>query len=75
MSDTPTLLAQAQQHMAESLAQLPAHKRGAIVGVATTEGARIAVVTKIGQDWQLEGFVSKPWSGDVSAGVTVIGSW
>lgn len=75
MSDTPTLLAQAQQRMAESLAQLPEGKRGAIVGVATTEGARIAVVTKIGQDWALEGFVSKPYEGKVEAGCSVLHTW
>ena len=40
---TPTLLAQAQQKLAESLAQLPEGKRGALVAVVTTEGIKAAI--------------------------------
>ena len=73
---TPTLLAQAQQKLAESLAQLPEGKRWALVAVATTEGIKAAIVARVNQDWQIEAFAQKPWTGGaIEAGATLLYSW
>ena len=73
---TPTILAQAQQRLAESLAQLPEGRRGAIAAVATTEGIKAAIVAKVNEDWQIEAFASKPWpGGEIEAGAAILWSW
>ena len=57
-------------------AEIPEGKRGAIVGVASTDGGvTIAAAAKLGDDWKLAGDVGRRWDGVVSGRVYVIGSW
>ena len=75
MSDTPTILAQAQAALDKSLAQLPEGKRGALAAVVTTDGARVAFVERINSVWSVAMYAAKPWDGPLEAGAVVLGSW
>lgn len=64
-----------EQAVTAALKTVPGDKRGALLAVATTEGARAVVAAKLGEDWKLAGWVGKDWQGPVEAGVAVMGTW
>jgi hypothetical protein len=72
---TPTILAQAQRALADSLAVLPPDRRGALAAVVTTEGARVAFVEKLNDTWAVSAYAAKPWDGPLEAGATILGTW
>jgi hypothetical protein len=51
---------------------LPADRRGAVVAVATNDGVKAAIVARVGDDWQVQGWVEKPWEGSFTYGATVL---
>lgn len=72
---TPTILAQAQKALADSLATLPPDRHGALVAVVTTEGARLAFVDKLNDTWAVSFYASKEWDGPLEAGATILATW
>lgn len=53
---------------------LPPGKRGAVIGMLTTDGVKGIVAVKVGEHWQMGGEVEL--HGDkVSGGASVIASW
>lgn len=71
----PSILADAQKRLTESLAFVPPERRGAVVVAATTEGIKAAVVLRADQGfntWKVETWVEKEWKGGVDYGATVV---
>jgi len=61
----------------DALKAVPPEKKGALLAVATTEGVRAVVAAKLDDDgdWKMAGWVGKDWTGPVSGGIAVMGSW
>ena len=75
---TPTILAQAQQRLAESLHAMPPHKNFAVaITVEEQDGqpkGRLAIGGRTDdQTWQWEAFAD--YDGDLSAGGTILVAW
>jgi hypothetical protein len=59
----------------QAVAQLPADKRGALVGVATEQGVNAAIVAKLDHGWTVQSWIGKAWGGAVQGGAQVMKAW
>ena len=64
-----------QANVASALAALPAGKKGAVLAVGNLDGARLAVVARLGEDWSVVLVAEKPWKGGLAAEAAVQFSW
>lgn len=64
-----------RQSIADSFKAIPEGKRGALLVIADTNGARAMVAANINGNWKVAAEAAKPWHGPVTATVSVIGSW
>ncbi len=53
---------------------LPADKRGALVVLATTDGVRAVLASKVNDHWDVAA-EAEYTGGEVAAGISVIASW
>lgn len=69
----------ADQHLQDSvdraLADLPKGKQGAVVAFANLEGAKLAVVARLGERWSVAGVLEQPWHGPLAAEAAAVFSW
>lgn len=63
------------KHVTDAVKTLPTGTRGALVGVATTAGVNLAVVSKVGTRTEVVGWVGKSWGEPISGGAAVRVSW
>lgn len=61
--------------LAETLAFVPDGKRGALVAVATEDGAQLMLAAKLGSHWQLAAGGEKPWHAPLTGKVQIVGVW
>ena len=56
---------------------LPPDKKGAIVGSADKDGAKLIVLSRIGSSkhWQIAGVLDHPWTGGLTAEALVVATW
>lgn len=59
----------------DAMATLPSSGRGAIVGVATTTGVNLAVVSKVGSHIAVTSWIGRSWGSPVSGGAAVQVQW
>jgi len=64
-----------QESIDRALATLAPGSHGAVVAYATTTGANLAVVGKLGQRWSVVGVLSKPYDGKLEGEAAVRFSW
>lgn len=57
------------------LATIPANKTGAVLAIADTHGAKLAVAARIGDAWSVVGVLEKPWKGELKAEAAVRFAW
>ena len=60
-----------QRLIDQALENLPPGKTMAIVAHADLQGARLAVMGKIGGNWSFAGHLDKSWNGTLGAGAEV----
>ncbi len=63
------------KQVTDAVKTLPQGSRGALVGVATTKGVNLAVVSKIGKRTEVVGWVGKSWGEPISGGAAVRVQW
>lgn len=62
--------------IADAVAAIPPGRNGALVGIATERGWNAAVVSKLGDDWEVQAWVGKDWQAPgVTYGTVVRKSW
>ena len=58
-----------------AVATMPEGGRGALVGIATTRGVNLAVVSKQGEHVTVLGWIGKSWGAPVAGGAAVQVQW
>lgn len=61
--------------IAESFAEVPEGKRGALVVIADRHGARAHLAAKLGDEWKVAFAAGTTWEGRIEGKVAVLGSW
>lgn len=74
-SVTPGIRASIQQAVADVLVAVPDGKRGALVGVVTEDGVKVAVAARLGDVWTVVGMLDKPHDGPVTGSAQVTAAW
>jgi hypothetical protein len=70
------LLPSISQAMAEALRSVPNDKQGALVGIVTEHGVNAAIVTRFPEEWAVQAWIGKTWSGsDINIGASVMKTW
>ena len=64
-----------QSAVDQALASLGHKAKGAVIAYADTEGARLAVVGKLGNQWSVVGVLEKPWAGELDGQAAVRFAW
>lgn len=59
----------------DAFAAVPKGKRGALLVIADSNGARATVAANLNGSWKVAAAASRPWSGPVTATVAIIGVW
>ncbi len=72
---TPESLQKAVQTALMNDPDLPPGHKGAFVTVATHEGVKAVVATKLNDHWTVTGEVVLPWAGGLNYGATVKATW
>lgn len=70
-----SLLAEMTKQVKDAVATLPPGSRGALVGVATTKGVNLAVVSKAGNHVSVVGWIGKSWGSAIDGGAAVQVHW
>jgi hypothetical protein len=59
----------------QALKLVPTGKSGAVVAYADMQGARLAVMARMGDAWSVVGVLEKPWKGQLAASAAVRFAW
>lgn len=70
-----TLLESISKQVKEAVDTLPPGSNGAIVGVATTTGINLAVVSKLGEHVTIVGWAGRSWGQPMDKGAAVQVYW
>jgi len=71
----PEYLREVTSKISEAVAQIPAGKSGALIGVVTQRGANAVLVAKVRGDWQTMAYVGKSWGQPVEVGAAILKTW
>jgi hypothetical protein len=63
------------QAIADAFKTVPDGKRGALLVIADTNGARAHLAANINNTWKVAFEVGKPWAGPVNGAVMLEGAW
>lgn len=76
MNAPPAVLLDAiTKQVRDAVATLPEGSRGALVGVATTKGINLAVVSKVNQHVDVTAWVGRSWGAPIDGGAAVQVHW
>lgn len=64
-----------KRQIAAHFAHLEPDKRGALLIIADTQGARAHLAAKLNDHWKVAAEAGVPWGGPVHAAVYVQGAW
>lgn len=64
--------------LARALASVPepqSDKKNALVGTVDSSGAKVALVMRFSDAWEVDAAVQHEWTGDTTVGAKIIGRW
>jgi len=71
----PSISDQVKLQIAQSLAAVPAGKKGALLVLADEHGARAMLAARLNDSWKVAMSAGSAWTGHVTGTVAVEGSW
>jgi hypothetical protein len=75
MAPPEALLPSIAAAVAKACEAIPAGRTGALVAIADTKGANLAVVQRIGTHVEIMGWIGKSWGEPIAGGASVHASW
>lgn len=76
MNTPPSSLLQSiNKEIKDAVATLPPESKGALVGVTTTEGVNLALVSRVNKKVDVTAWIGKTWGAPVKGGAAVQIHW